>query len=69
MGTYKLKTNAKCGGCTTKIDQKLKENPQSGTWKFNLQDPDRTLEITTDLPVEEVIKIVGEAGYKAEPKE
>lgn len=69
MKTYKLKTNAKCGGCTTKIDQKLKENPNAGTWKFDLQDPDKTLEITTDLPVDEVIEIVSKAGYKAEPKE
>ena len=68
MQTYKLKTSAKCGGCTSKIDAKLKENPQSGTWKFDLADPDKTIEITTGLPLEDVIRMISEAGYKAELK-
>ncbi|MEG1662166.1 MAG: heavy metal-associated domain-containing protein [Clostridiales bacterium] len=68
MKTYQFKTSAKCGGCTTKIDQKLKSNPNAGTWRFDLQNPDRILEITTDLPPEEVVKLVEDAGYKAELK-
>ncbi|MEG1615727.1 MAG: cation transporter [Bacteroidales bacterium] len=66
MKTYKFKTNAKCGGCTTKIDAALKNNPESGSWTFDLQDPNKVLTITTELPAEKVVKIVNEAGYKAE---
>lgn len=67
MKTYKLKTNAKCSGCTSRIDQALKNNPHSGSWQFDLQHPDRLLIITTELPMDEIIRIVAEAGYQAEP--
>ena len=66
MKTSKFKTNAKCGGCTSKIDHTLNERAKESTWSFDLKDPDRVLTITTDLPPEDVIKAVNEAGYKAE---
>lgn len=66
MNTYKFKTNAKCSGCTAKIDSVLKKEAAAESWSYNLADPNRTLTITTSLTPEDIVKMVAEAGYMAE---
>lgn len=66
MNTYHLKTNAKCKGCTAKISEVLRETPAAGSWEFDLMNPHKILTINTDLPVEDIIRLVNKAGYQAE---
>lgn len=67
MNTYKFKTNAKCGGCTAKIEESLKTNAGIQDIKFDLSDANKVLTVTTNLSESEVVKLVEVAGYKAEP--
>ncbi len=65
MKTQKFKTNAKCGGCTAKIDTELSKILPSGTWSFDLSSPDKVLSVKTDIPSGDIVKAVENAGYKA----
>lgn len=67
MKTLSFRTNAKCAGCTAKIDTELGKLLPQGSWSFDLSSPDRTLTVT-DAPVSpgEIIAAVTAAGYRAE---
>ncbi|MCP9613090.1 heavy-metal-associated domain-containing protein [Coprobacter tertius] len=64
--TSKFKTNAKCGGCVQKIGEKLNNEPEVENWSIDLENPDKTLLITSGLPDAVVVRLVNEAGFKAE---
>ena len=66
MKTLKFKTNAKCGGCVARIGEALGKFVPEGKWSIDLSTPARVLTVETDLPAEEIVRIVTEAGYKAE---
>lgn len=66
MKTLKFKTNAKCGGCVARIGEALGSVVPEGKWSIDLSTPDRVLTVETDLSTEEIVRIVTEAGYKAE---
>lgn len=66
MKTSRFKTNAKCSGCVAKIGEKLKEIVNAEQWTLDLSGPDKILEITSELPDEEIIKQIEAAGFKAE---
>lgn len=61
-----FKTNAKCGGCVARIGKELNKIMTEDQWSFNLAAPTKTLQVTSDLPAETIIKAVTNAGYKAE---
>ena len=66
MKTRKFKTNAKCGGCVAKIGTQLSTILPVGQWSIDLDSPDKTLMIISDIDPEEVIRAVEKAGFKAE---
>ena len=66
MATMKFKTNAKCGGCVSAIGAKLNKIMSSDDWSINLADPNKVLEVKTDIAPATVIATVKEAGFKAE---
>lgn len=66
MKTSTFKTNAKCGGCVTKIETSLNTAVARNQWNIDLSTPDRILTITSDLSDEEVVRLVTAAGFKAE---
>ncbi len=66
MVTMKFKTNAKCGGCVSAIGAKLNTIMSSDDWSINLADPNKVLEVKTDIAPATVIATVKEAGFKAE---
>ncbi|MDD3108553.1 MAG: heavy metal transport/detoxification protein [Alistipes sp.] len=66
MKTLIFKTNARCGGCVVKIDASLRRILPAGAWHFDLTSPDRRLTTLTDLPAEEIMQAVQQAGYRAE---
>lgn len=67
MKTLSFRTNAKCAGCTAKIDLELGKLLPQGSWSFDLASPDRTLTVT-DSPAAaaDIIAAVAATGYRAE---
>ena len=66
MKILKLRTNAKCGGCVARIGEALGKVVPEGKWSIDLSTPERVLTVETDMSAEEIVRIVTEAGYKAE---
>ena len=67
MKQFVFRNNAKCSGCTAKIDASLSPLLSAGSWSFDLSSPDRTLTVT-DAPVsaQKIVEAVQSAGYRAE---
>ena len=67
METMKFKTNIKCSGCIATVTPFLNKTVGENSWNVDVQNPDKVLKIDRqDVPAEEVIKAVQDAGYKAE---
>lgn len=68
METLKFKTTIKCSGCVAKATSFLNEAVGKDNWKVDVQNPDKVLSIETENAISEaeIIKIVQEAGFKAE---
>ena len=61
-----FKTNIQCGNCLSKVSPKLNEQTEIHTWQVDLQNPDRTLTVETDvLNPEDIQKAVLKAGFIA----
>lgn len=67
MAAKKFKTNAKCGGCSSKIGTALEQNgvPQGG-WSLDLESPEKLLTVNSEMTSDAIIRIVSDAGFKAE---
>ncbi|MFC5269569.1 heavy-metal-associated domain-containing protein [Adhaeribacter terreus] len=67
MKDLKFKTNINCGGCVANITPFLDKAAGISEWKVDTGNAQKILTVsTTDLTWEDVIKLVQEAGYKAE---
>ncbi len=67
METIKFKTNINCGGCIAKVTPFLDKAEGIETWKVDTENPQKILTVETSLlKSEDVIKIINDAGYKAE---
>lgn len=67
MKTIELKTNIMCGSCVAKVTPSLNETAGEANWKVDIQNPKKTLTVSTgNLSEADVIKAVERAGYKAE---
>lgn len=63
----KFKTNARCQGCVAAITKALAPVAVPENITFDLNSPDKTLEIRgVQVPAEEIVRLVGAAGFKAE---
>lgn len=70
MAIQKFKTNAKCGGCVAAIGAALEKNGvAAGAWSLDLTLPDKVLTVEGDLAAAEIVRIVAEAGFRAEALE
>ncbi|MBF6640295.1 hypothetical protein IVB69_02260 [Flavobacterium sp. J49] len=68
MNTLKFKTNIKCTGCISKASPILNEKLGEDQWDVDLMNLKKTLTVTTSVLNEaEVIEIVKESGFTAEP--
>jgi copper chaperone len=61
-----FKTTLKCAGCEATVRPHLEALSGIGKWETRLQDPDKLLSIETDLPAEQIVKVIEAAGFKAE---
>lgn len=67
MATKKFKTNAKCGGCSTRIGVALEKNGvKAGEWSLDLTNPEKLLTVNSEMTSDAIIRVVTEAGYQAE---
>lgn len=67
MTIHKFKTNAKCGGCAAAIGTALEKNGvATGAWSLDLTGPDKVLTVESDLTAADIVRIVTEAGFRAE---
>lgn len=68
MNKLKFKTNIKCTGCISKATPVLNEKLGEGQWDVDLMTLKKTLTVSSsDLSEDEVVEIVKEAGFNAEP--
>lgn len=67
MNTLKFKTNIKCAGCISKATPVLNQKLGEGQWEVDIMTLKKTLTVTSSLSEEEVVKIVKESGFTAEP--
>jgi copper chaperone len=66
MKKLQFKTNIQCSNCLSKVSPKLNEQTGIHAWQVDLQDPDRTLTVETDvLNPEDIQKAVLKAGFIA----
>lgn len=67
MEAMKFKTNIKCSGCIATVTPFLNKTVGENSWNVDVQNPDKVLVINRqDVPAEEVVRAVQDAGYKAE---
>ena len=63
MKTVKYKTNINCGGCINSVTPFLNELDTIDTWKVDIDNPDKILEVSledeNENPVEEAVKKAG----------
>lgn len=65
----KIKTNAKCAGCSAAIKKALTPIAPAEEWEIDLTSPDRILTYTGahEPSVSAVVAAVRAAGFQAEP--
>jgi copper chaperone len=67
METLKFKTNINCGGCIATVKSFLDKADGIDKWEVDTENPQKILTVeTSNLNSDDVIKIINEAGYKAE---
>jgi copper chaperone len=69
METIIFKTNMKCSGCIEKITPALNELAGKDHWTVDLQNPDKTLSVSSStISGEDIKSAVENAGFKLERK-
>ena len=67
MKTVKYKTNINCGGCIKSVTPFLNELDNVDTWKVDIENPDKILQVELDDDNEVlVIDAVKKAGFEIE---
>ena len=67
METMTFKTNAKCMGCLTKIEEILQDKMNREEWNLDLSDSNRPLTVTpVKLAAGEIVELISKADFKIE---
>ncbi|MEQ8715110.1 MAG: heavy-metal-associated domain-containing protein [Cyclobacteriaceae bacterium] len=66
METIKFKTNINCGGCLKSVTPHLNELDSIESWKVDIENPNKILEVEVEGDENEVIKAVVKAGFEIE---
>jgi copper chaperone len=67
MATQHFKTTINCANCLRAITPTLNAEPAISAWQVDTTNPDKILTVTTDLPAAQVVALVEEAGFEAQP--
>ena len=66
MTTFRFKTNINCGGCKATVSTVLNKEPRISNWNVDTNNPDKILAVDAEgLSSDDIIGIVGQAGFKA----
>jgi cation transport ATPase len=70
MRVFLFHTNIKCAACRQQVAQTFNRERNIISFKVNLEDPNRPLEVSTSdgITEREVQALVEEAGYQAVPQ-
>jgi copper chaperone len=63
---HTFKTNINCGNCIASVTPFMNKEIDIESWEVDTDNPDKILTVETDLDADVVLKIVEEAGFKAE---
>jgi copper chaperone len=67
MEKFKFKTNINCNGCIAKVTPFLAEEKNILAWQVDISNPQKILSVETEgLKEEDIVKILNNAGYRAE---
>ena len=66
METIKFKTNINCGGCLKSVTPHLNELDSIESWKVDIENPDKILQVELEGDENEGVKAVIEAGFEIE---
>lgn len=67
MKTVQFNTNINCGSCIKSVTPYLNELDNIDTWKVDIENPDKVLEVVLDDDNQElVIEAVKKAGFNIE---
>lgn len=67
MATQRFKTTINCANCLRAITPALNAEPAITAWQVDTANPDKVLTVTTDLLAAQVVALVEEAGFEAQP--
>ncbi|MCC2545528.1 heavy-metal-associated domain-containing protein [Hymenobacter sp. BT175] len=68
MKTLRFKTNINCGGCVKAVSPTLNGTTAIESWQVDTASPDKTLTVTGTLDEDQVVALVEQAGFQAEPQ-
>lgn len=66
MKTLQFNTNIKCEGCKAQVAPFLDKNEKIKEWDVDINRSDKLLTVMTELSQDDVIRVVTDAGFKAE---
>lgn len=67
MEKLKFKTNINCNGCIAKVTPSLNQVQGILNWNVDITNPLKILTIdTSNLNESDIVRIINDAGYKAE---
>ncbi|MBT9392740.1 hypothetical protein KLP40_06155 [Hymenobacter sp. NST-14] len=67
MDTLHFKTNINCGGCIRAVTPTLNGEKAIAKWEVDTAHPAKILTVTSDLTAAQVVELVTEAGFEAQP--
>ena len=67
MPTQQFKTTINCANCLRAVTPALNAEPAITAWQVDTSNPDKILTVTTTLPADQVVALVEEAGFSAQP--
>ena len=67
MPTQQFKTTINCANCLRAITPALNAEPAIISWQVDTSNPDKILTMTTELSAAQVVALVEEAGFEAQP--
>lgn len=67
MKTLQFKTNINCGSCIKAVTPTLNGEQTIQTWQVDTANPEKILTVTGDVTPDQIIDLVENAGFKAQP--
>lgn len=67
MQTLRFKTTINCANCLRAVSPTLNEEKAIESWQVDTNNPDKILTVNTELTPAQVVALVEEAGFEAQP--